>query len=167
MPLLPTPPRPPAPALPRQSNYRPRATRLLGVIDGYFLRRSPGHSFSHFFLAARYYPPSRNLRRRATPLAQRLTPKSLASRLYRGTGNKSRPVFASLRRKVERHSWLVCFTAPVARRSVGFVATRCAWAMRTGVLGGTSSAATGRNQVDTGLSRAVAGCDGARQAEDA
>src|SRR5271157_1377979 len=41
---------------------------------------------------------------RPRPPAQRVTRKSLASRLYRGTGNKSRPVFASLRRKVERRS---------------------------------------------------------------
>src|SRR5271157_711406 len=41
---------------------------------------------------------------RPRPPAQRVTRKSLASRLYRGTGNKSRPVFASLRRKVERYS---------------------------------------------------------------
>ena len=54
--------------------------------------------FRQLSLVSEELPP------RSRPPAQRLTPNSLASRLYRGTGNKSRPVFASLRRKVERYS---------------------------------------------------------------
>src|SRR5208337_2213281 len=138
-------------------------TSGLGLLTVIYSVATPVTSSAAFF-----HPPVTSCFQRTStppsPAAPALTPQSLASRLYRGTGNKSRPVFASLRRKVERRSWIVCFTAPVARRSVRFVATRRVWAMRRDVLGGTSSAATGRNQVDTDLSRAVAGCDGERQA---
>ncbi len=108
---------------PRPSNYRPQANRLLGVIDGYLLPRSPGHILSGFF-----HPPVTSCFKTTStppsPAGPAPHPKSLAPRLYRGTGNKSRPVFASLRRKVERRSWPVCFTAPGARRSLRLVATR-------------------------------------------